>query len=138
MIGLCFVAPRVLAQQPSVARPAESCGRADPSYIRVANETGGLPLFLKPSEAGRIGHFIRETSGSSHETLLWATGTLSRGRQPLAVSVDSTVERITFSLSVDGEGSTLAITRPSGVPIRTGDPDTEITEIGRASCRERV
>ena len=79
-------------------RTADSCGRADPSYLRVANETGGQPLFLKPSEAGSVGQFLREMSGNNHETLLWATGPFGRSRL-LSVPVDGTIERLTFSMS---------------------------------------
>ena len=49
LIELVSAAPRSLAhQRPSTAGAARpsSCGRADPSDIRVANETGGQPLFL--------------------------------------------------------------------------------------------
>jgi hypothetical protein len=36
---------------------------------------------------------------------------------------------VTFVLSVNREGSTLAVTRPSGVPVRATDSDVEITEL---------
>ena len=125
------------AQQPHSSQPAralDTCGRADPSHLRVANESGGQPLFLKPSEAGRVGQFLREMSGNNHETLMWATGPIGRGRE-FTVPVDGTVDRVTFSLSVDGEGGALDVRRPSGVAIRKGDPDTEMTEL---SCTRIV
>ena len=115
-------------------RTADSCGRADPSYLRVASETGGQPLFLKPSEAGSVGQFLREMSGNNHETLLWATGPFGRSRL-LSVPVDGTIERLTFSMSADGEGSALVIVRPSGASVRKGDPNAEITEL---SCTRIV
>src|SRR6185295_4203163 len=118
-VWLCAGPSHLLAQPQQAVPRADSCGRADPSYIRVANESGGQPMFLKPSEVGRVGHFIREQTGNNRETLLWATGTIDRGRQ-FPVPIDSTVERVTFSLSVDGEGGRLTIVRPSGVPVRSG------------------
>src|SRR5262245_1917231 len=92
-VWLCTGASHVVARQQQAAPRTDSCGRADPSYIRIANESGGQPMFLKPSEAGRVGHFIREHSGNNRETLLWATGTIDRGRQ-FPVPIDSTVERV--------------------------------------------
>src|SRR5438067_1436672 len=37
------------------------CRPVDPSYIRAADETGGQPFFLNPSETGKAFHFVRET-----------------------------------------------------------------------------
>lgn len=118
------------AQQTPAARPAaETCGRADPSYIAIANQTGGQPMFLKRSEAGKIGQFMRESTGNNRETLFWATGTLNGGPRSFVVPVDSTIERVTFSLSVDAEGSGLALARPSGGLVAAQDPGTETTEL---------
>src|SRR3989442_15236606 len=52
------------------------CGPVDPAYIHLANETGGQPFFLNPSEVGKAFHFVRESSASSDQTLLWAAGRL--------------------------------------------------------------
>src|SRR5262249_18438292 len=99
---------------------------------RVANESGGQPLFFKRSEAWRIGQFMRELSGNSRQTLLWATATFDSRQRRFTVPVDSTIERVTFALSVGGEGVTLTIIRPSGLPVRNGDGDAEITELACA------
>jgi hypothetical protein len=132
---LCSALPALAQRQPSqpgVPRSAESCGRADPTYIRVANATGGQPLFFKPSEVGRSSQFMRELSGSNHEILLWATETLDRSPQQFTVPVDSAIEKLTFTLSVNREGSTLTIVRPSGAAVRAGDNDVEITALACA------
>lgn len=137
-IALFCAASALAGQQPSssgASRSSESCGRADPSYLRVANETGGQPLFLKPSEAGRIAQFMREMSGTNRETLLWSSRTLDSGSQQFTVPVDSTIQRLTFTLSVNREGSGLTITRPSGTPVRATDTNVEITEL---SCTRVV
>lgn len=133
---LCFARPS-FAQIPQGAGQASSsratsnpCARASPAYIRIATETGGLPWFLQRSEAGKVGHFMRESSGNNRETLLWATGTLERGgSRSFALPVDSTVERLTFSLSVDTPGSAITLTRPSGAVVVFNDPNTETTEL---------
>jgi von Willebrand factor A domain-containing protein 7 len=111
------------------ANGSESCGRADPSYIRVANETGGQPFFFKRSEAARVGPFIQGTSGTNRELLLWATGTLTTGPQHFEFPVDSAVEQIALSLSVNAEGSTLVLRQPSGIPVGGGDSRVQMTEL---------
>jgi hypothetical protein len=37
----------------------EGCGAADPAYIRMANETGGIPMFLQRSEAAKSFQLVR-------------------------------------------------------------------------------
>ena len=65
------------------------CRPVDPTYIHVANETGGQPFFLNPSEVAKAFHFIRESSGNSNETLLWATGSFEAASpQEYSVPVD--------------------------------------------------
>ncbi len=100
----------------------ETCGPADPNYIRIANETGGLPLFLQPEEAAKA---VRQTG----ETVLWATGTLEGGGQEFTVPLDSTLVSATFSLSVDTKGSSMAVVRPSGAEVAPGDAGAAITEL---------
>jgi von Willebrand factor A domain-containing protein 7 len=119
------------ASNPNTASAASNpCARASPAYIHVATETGGLPWFLQRSEAAKIGHFMRESSGTNRETLLWATGTFERGvSRSFTVPVDSTVERMTLSLSVDAPESALTLVRPSGAPVVGSDSNTETTEL---------
>jgi len=119
------------AQAPRASSAASNpCARASAVYIHIATETGGLPWFLQRSEASKVSHFMRESSGNNRETLLWATGTLERATpHSFVIPVDSTVERMTFSLSVDAPGSTLTLTRPSGTPVVVNDPNTETTEL---------
>jgi von Willebrand factor A domain-containing protein 7 len=106
----------------------DSCGPVDPAYIRIADETGGLPMFLQPSEAGKATHFMRESSGENHVTLFWATAKFQGGRQEFTVPVDSSVERVTFSLSTDTKGTLMTILRPSGEVVASGAA-VEITEL---------
>src|SRR5208282_1826523 len=55
----------------------DACGPADPAYIRAANETGGIPMFLQRSEATKAFHLMRESTRNNVSTVLWATGTLN-------------------------------------------------------------
>src|SRR5215467_11910390 len=66
------------------------CGPVDPTYIRLANETGGQPMFLQPSEAAKAVQFMRESAGSDHVMLLWASDTLAAGSREYKVPIDPT------------------------------------------------
>src|SRR5437667_7208466 len=54
----------------------EACGPADPAYIRTANETGGIPMFLQRSEVAKAFHLVRESTRNNVATVFWATGAL--------------------------------------------------------------
>src|SRR6516165_5137664 len=81
----------------------EGCGAADPAYIRTANETGGIPMFLQRSEAAKSFHMVRESTRNNVSTVLWATGVLGNQAQVFEVPVDSLTQRITFTFSFDTE-----------------------------------
>jgi hypothetical protein len=107
----------------------DACGPADPAYIHTANETGGVPLFLQRSEAGKVMHLVRESLGSNKATVFWATGTLDPKTLVIEIPVDSLSPRITFTFSVDTKGSALKLTQPSGGVITQGLASTEVTEL---------
>jgi len=107
----------------------DACGPVDPSYIRLANETGGQPMFLQPSEAAKAVQFMRESNGSNRVILLWASDTLSSGSREYKVPIDSTVQRVTFSLSTNTKGTSMAVLSPGGETIAAGGTGVEITEL---------
>src|SRR5260221_11741975 len=117
--GLFFAAASAVfgqvqpSQNQSRAFGPDACGPADPAYIRTANETGGIPLFLQRSEAAKAFHLVRESSRSNVETVFWATGTLGRKAQTIKIPVDSVTQRITFAFSVDTKGDVLRVMSPS-------------------------
>src|SRR5215831_10420603 len=84
--------------QPSTNRSRpfgpDACGPVDPAYIRTANETGGVPMFLQRSEAVKAFHLVRESTRNNVATVFWATGTLDGQPQTIDVSVDSVTQRI--------------------------------------------
>ncbi len=106
-----------------------ACGPADPAYIRTANETGGVPLFLQRSEAGKAMQLMRESTRENVSTVLWASAKLDGGMQKFDIPVDSTTERITFTFSVDTKGSRLVLREPNGQAIGEGSARTEDTEL---------
>jgi hypothetical protein len=107
----------------------EGCGPADPAYIRTANETGGIPMFLQRSEAGKAFHLVRESTRNNVATVFWATGTLDGKAQTIEIPVDSATKRITFTFSVDTKGDKLRLTEPSGTTITEGSTGAEVTEL---------
>ena len=78
----CVAAAAQLQSPPNRSRGfgPDACGPVDPSYIHVANETGGQPMFLQRSEAAKAMHLMRETTRSNVETVFRATGKLLRNR----------------------------------------------------------
>jgi len=130
----CSDCSSVTAQtQPSENRSRrfgpDACGPADPSYIRIANETGGQPMFLQPSEAAKAFHFVRESTRNNMGTVFWATGTFDGKGQTFEIPVDSVTQRITFSFSLDTKGGKLTLTQPSGGTIVEATASTEITDL---------
>src|SRR5579863_3855141 len=70
------------AQQAGSANPSHrfapsACGPADPAYIRTANATGGVPLFLQRNEAGKAMQLMRESTRENVSTILWASAKLN-------------------------------------------------------------
>jgi len=66
----------------------EACGLADAAYIRTANETGGIPMFLQRSEAEKAFHLVRESTRNNISTVFWATGSLERRAEVFEIPVD--------------------------------------------------
>jgi hypothetical protein len=131
---LCSDCSSAIAQtQPSENRSKrfgpDACGPVDPSYIRIANQTGGQPMFLQPSEAAKAFHFVRESTRNNMGTVFWATNKFDGKAQIFEIPVDSVTQRITFSFSADTKGSKLTLTQPSGGTIVEATASTEITDL---------
>jgi len=114
---------------PQQSSSVEACGRADPAYIRTANETGGIPMFLQRSEAGKAFHLVRESTRNNISTVFWATGSLERRAEVFEIPVDSLTQRVTFAFSFGAEGDNVTIVAPSRGAITQNSNDTEITEL---------
>lgn len=126
---LLAVSLPVIAQQ-SGKRPfrygANTCGPADPSYIRTAEESGGQPLFLGPDEVGKSFQLVSELTRPNHVTLLWARGELAGGHD-FAVPVDATIHRLMFSLSFDKPGGKLTVLDSDGKEVTASTSGAAIT-----------
>lgn len=92
------------------------CGPADPSYIRGSTETGGQPFFLSSAEVAKSAQIM--SASFQRDLMLWAAGD---GEKAYSVSVDSSVERATFSASFDSKGGTLTVVSPEGTVLQQGE-----------------
>jgi hypothetical protein len=131
-LALILVGFPLLAQQQSerhhIRYGPGVCGPADPTYIRTAEESGGQPLFLAPDEVAKSFSLVSELTRQNRVTLLWARGDLTRGHEFL-VPVDSSVQRVTFSLSFNTAGGKLAVVAPNGKEVAMGAPGVKITDL---------
>ncbi len=133
-IGVVFLVAAALSGQAQEANKSrrfgpDACGPVDPSYIRLANETGGQPMFLQPSEIAQSGHFMRESSGQNHVTLVWANARLRGATREFNIPVDSTIPRLTFAASYDTKGINVSVIRPSGSEVHRDDSGVEDTAL---------
>jgi hypothetical protein len=131
---LMACAESVAAQTPAAPNPARSfgpdaCGPADPAYIHSANVTGGIPLFLQRSEAGKAFQLVRESSRNNVSTIFWGTGSLAGTTESIEIPVDAVTQRVTFTFSTDTKGATFILKQPSGGAIAESTASTELTEL---------
>ena len=105
------------------------CGPVDPSYIRVANETGGQPFFFSPTELDKSTHVMLETSRTDSQLLLWANAAAGGQVREYRVPLDSSVRRVTIAASFDSPDGVLHVLSPDGTPAQSleGVDDTVYT-----------
>lgn len=108
-----------------------SCSPVDPAYIRVAQETGGQVFFIRRSEVSEIFHLIEPSLAGDLRPLLILNDQFSTAARSFDVPVDTTVSRVTFSISADSLSS-VRLFRPSGAEVQAGDPDVVYTPLSTA------
>src|SRR6266404_5575049 len=103
-----------------------SCSPIDPGYIRIANDSGGQLFFLFGSEAGTITQLADLIVRSSAVNVLSIGDTLTGTAKSYDVPVDSTMTRVTFSVS----GSTsVIVTRPDGTVVQGTDSGVSLISL---------
>jgi len=103
-----------------------SCSPIDPSYIREADDSGGQLFFLLPSEAGSITQLADFSVRSNEVNLLLIDDKFAGTARTYTVPVDSTMTRITFSIS----GTTsVVVMRPSGSIVQPSDPGVTVLSL---------
>jgi hypothetical protein len=103
-----------------------SCSPIDPSYIRVADESGGQVFFLNISEAGNITKLADFVVRSNAVTLLSIGDSLVGVEKTYTVPVDSTMSRVTFSV---GGATSVTVKRPDGSTVQAADPNVSFLSL---------
>jgi hypothetical protein len=113
-------------QQQPKARGGWPCGaRLDPSYFQVTEGSGGHLLLLAPAEIGDSAALLA-AFGNHRQTIFRLAGSINPGVHEFRVPIDSTVESVVFSISVQCL-QTAGVTRPSGAPLVAGDGVTDLS-----------
>lgn len=107
-----------------------SCSPIDPAYFRGAQNTGGQAFLLSSSETSKIFGLIEPSLAGNLEPILLVDDNLSGQTRSFDLPVDSTLTRITFSVSLDAVGS-VRVFRPSGTEATSADPDVTSTVLSR-------
>jgi von Willebrand factor A domain-containing protein 7 len=120
------VQPVTGAQQQSSTRAGWPCGgRVDPAYFQGAEGTGGQLLLLAPEELGESAALL--TAPADHpQTIFRLAGAMNPGVHEFRVPIDSSVESVVFSISVQCL-QTADVARPSGAPLAGGDGVTDLS-----------
>jgi hypothetical protein len=110
-------------QQPR-ERPGWPCvGRPDPTYFRTAEATGGQVFLFDKSEIGESAALM--IAGGRHpETVFRIAGSLAEGVHDFVVPIDSTVESVLISVSLQCL-QVADITTPSGSELRANTPGVD-------------
>ena len=109
-------------QQPSDQPDWPCVGRPDPSYVRVAEATGGQVFLFHPSELGGAGALV--LGAKEEETLFRAAASLDDGMHEFTIPVDGTVESMRVSVSLQCL-QIAEIARPDGSLVQAADPSVE-------------
>jgi von Willebrand factor A domain-containing protein 7 len=105
-----------------------ACGPVDATYIKIANETGGQPFFLSPSEVGKSAHVMLESSRSDDALILWASGTAAGAARRFDIPVDTSITRLTVSATFDSTGGSAALVSPDGTAVQGNSQGNRVQE----------
>jgi von Willebrand factor A domain-containing protein 7 len=112
-------------QVPST-QPGWPCvaGRAiDPAYVQTAEATGGQVFLFDRTEAARSMVLVQH-SHKHNEMIFRSTGTLMTGSREFNFPVDSTVESLMLSVTLQCLQS-ITVYRPSNTDVHSGEPDVD-------------
>jgi hypothetical protein len=124
MAAVFLAAPPARGQQQQASRPGWPCaGKVDPSYILIAEATGGSVLLFHPSELGAAGSEM-SAAQRHRETVFRAGGPVEEGNYEFTVPVDSTIESVFFLVSMQCLQLATVVT-PSGELLNVSAPGVE-------------
>ena len=96
------------------------CGPLDPTYVKLANGTGGQPYPVSPEEIAKSPGPM--TSSLFKERILWA---FADREHSYVIPVDSTVTGMMLSGTFDGTGGAVTVTAPDGSLVLRGGAGVE-------------
>lgn len=105
-----------------------TCSPVDPTYIDIAESTGGQVFFLNQFEIEKLFSLVEPTLSTDFVSLLLAKRDLASETVSFTVPVDSTISRLVFSVAVEHK-TAVAVLRPDGTLIQSGAPGVNITEL---------
>ena len=128
LLALCVSLPVAAAAQskPSgqSSRPGWPCaGNVDPSYVHIAEATGGKVLLFHPTEIS--GMAVDYVASEQHgETVFRAVGQLDGERYQMTVPIDTTIASAYFAISIQCLQLATLVT-PSGQELSVATPGVE-------------
>jgi von Willebrand factor A domain-containing protein 7 len=124
MLSICAMVAPQAQQQRSNARAGWPCvGRPDPSYVEIAEASGGQVFLLDPSEIGGSAPLLMARERHA-ETIDRRAGDLEDGTHEFTVPVDRTVASLLFSISLQCMQA-VEIARPDGSLVQASQPDID-------------
>jgi hypothetical protein len=128
LLAVCLCLPVAAAAQskPSgqSSRAGWPCaGKVDPSYVQVAEASGGKVLLFHPTELAGMSVDAR-ASDQHEETVLRAVGQLGVDTYEMRVPIDTTIESAYFVISVQCLQLATLVT-PSGQELPVATPGVE-------------
>ncbi|MCU1274741.1 MAG: hypothetical protein JWO48_2172 [Bryobacterales bacterium] len=107
-------------------QPAWPCvaGKAiDPAHVQTAEATGGQVFLFDRTEAARSMVLV-QNSHKHDETIFRSMGTLVTGSRAFTFPVDSTVESLMLSVTLQCLQS-ITVYRPSNTDVHSGEPNVD-------------
>ena len=129
---LLLVAGAAAAEQPpGQAFPANrTCSAIDPTYVSLAEETGGLLLPLSPQTLTTHAKEIGALLAARLASVDLVRGELAAGHRRIEAPVEAGVQRLMVSVCVDEERE-IALLDPEGVAFGENDPAGLVLREGR-------
>jgi hypothetical protein len=105
-----------------------SCSPIDPEYYRTATDTGGQVFVISRSEADNLTPLVDFLSRPNAVDVLAVSDTLAGAAKTYSVPVDSTMKRVTFSISGTAN---VVVRRPDGSVVQPTDAGVKAVILGQ-------
>lgn len=129
LVGACYYAALNTGQNANAVatklQPSTFALQIDPGYRRIAADSGGQLFLLNGYEVGQISSLVDAAARANAVDILSVADQANGVPHAYSLPLDSTVERVTFSLSGVND---LTLQRPDGSLLTSGDPGvSEVT-----------